>query len=77
MYLFGIHFALRGGNEHRRLRAANSQIIKGVDKEDVSKTNAGGIKDRKLARKVTRAYENKGNKKRCIAHLYNKYVSLW
>ena len=53
MYLFGIHFALRGGNEHRRLRAVHSQIIKGVDKEtglhyleyreDVSKTNAGGI----------------------------------
>ncbi|XP_028418023.1 uncharacterized protein LOC114542762 [Dendronephthya gigantea] len=86
VYLFGIHFALRGGNEHRRLRADNSQIIKGVDKEtglhyleyreDVSKTNAGGIKDRKLKRKVTRAYENKENKKRCIVRLYDKYVSL-
>ena len=87
VYLFGIHFSLRGGNEHRRLRAVNSQIIKGVDKEtglqyleyreDVSKTNAGGIKDRKLKRKVTRAYENKENKKRCIVRLYDKYVSLW
>ena len=87
VYLFGIHFALRGGNEHRRLRAVNSQIIKGVDKEtglqyleyreDVSKTNAGGIKDRKLKRKVTRAYENKENRERCIVRLYDKYVSLW
>ena len=68
VYLFGIHFALRGGNEHRRLRAVNSQIIKGVDqetglqyleyREDVSKRNAGENKDRKLKRKATRAYEN-------------------
>ena len=65
----------------------NSQIIKGVDKEtglqyleyqeDVSKTNAGGIKHRKLKSKVTRAYENKENKRRCIVRLYDKYVSLW
>ena len=58
-------------------------MINGVDKEtglqyrDVSKTNAGGIKDRKLKRKVTRAYENKQNKKRCIVRLYDKYVCLW
>ena len=26
VYIFGIHFALRGGNEHRRLPAVNSQI---------------------------------------------------
>ena len=58
IYRFGIHFALRGGSEHRRLRLENSQIVKGKDKrtgleyleyrEDVSKTNAGGLKDRKI-----------------------------
>ena len=32
VYLLGIHFALRGGSEHRRLRAENSQIVKGEDK---------------------------------------------
>ena len=63
LYVFCIPFALRGGNEHSRLRAVNSQIIKGVDNEtglqyseyqqDVSKTNAGGIKDRKLKKKET------------------------
>ena len=28
LYLFGLHFALRGGKEHRRLRCVNSQIVK-------------------------------------------------
>ena len=31
VYLFGIHFALRGGSEHRRLQSENSQIAKGTD----------------------------------------------
>ena len=87
VYLLGIHFTLRGGSEHRRLRAENSQIVKGKDKgsglqyleyrEDISKTNAGGLKDRKQQRKITRAYENIADKKRCIVRLYEKYISLW
>ena len=87
VYLFGIHCALRGRSEHRRLRSENSQIVKREDRrnslqyleyrEDVSETNAGGLKDRKLQRKVTRAYENTANKKRCIVRLYEKYTNLW
>ena len=87
IYLFGIHFALRGGSEHRRLRLENSQIVKGKDKrtgleyleyrEDISKTNAGGLKDRKIRGKITRAYENRADKKRCIVRLYDKYINLW
>ena len=38
--------------------------------EDVSKANAGGLKDRKVKPKVTRAYENKVNPERCIVRLY-------
>ena len=57
VYLFDIYFALIGGSEYQKLRAQNSQIFKGKDKrnglqfleyrEDVSKTNAGGLKGRK------------------------------
>ena len=87
VYLFGIHFALRGGSEHRRLRSENSQIVKGKDKrtgleyleyrEDISKTNAGGLKDKKIQGKITRAYENIADKRRCIVRLYEKYINLW
>ena len=73
VYLFGIHFALRGGSEHRRLRSENSQIVKWKDKrtgpeylelrEDIPKTNAGGLKDRKIQGKITRAYENIADKR--------------
>ena len=86
-YLLGVHFALRGGREHRRLRHNNSQITLGKDdkmgvmyieyREDVSKTNSGGLRDRKVKAKVTRAYENKVNPSRCIVRLYQKYLSLW
>ena len=88
VYLFGIHFAVRGVSEHRRLRAENSQIVGEKDKrtgleyleyrEDISKTNAGGLKDDiKIRGKITRAYKNKADKKRCIVRLYNKYINLW
>ena len=81
VYLFGIHLAFRGGSEHRRLRSENSQIVKGKDKrtgleyrEDISKTNAGGLKDRKIQEKITRAYDNIADKRRCIVRLYEKYL---
>lgn len=86
VYLFGLHFALRGGNEHRRLRFTNSQIVPGTDsegtrfleyREDVSKTNAGGLAHRKVTSKSTRAFENIEDPKRCIVSLYEKYIRLW
>ncbi|CAG2198686.1 unnamed protein product [Mytilus edulis] len=63
LYLCGLHFALRGGNEHRRLRLNLNPQITGpfqdkdaklrylLYKEDVSKANAGGLKNRKVAPK--------------------------
>ena len=87
VYLFGIHCALRGGGEHRRLRSENSQIVKGKDKrtgleyleyrEDISKMNAVELKDRKIQGKITRAYENIEDKRRCIVRLYEKCINLW
>ena len=56
VYLFGLHFALRGGKEQRHLRSVNPQVVLKYDEkgkkyleytEDVSKTNAGGLNQRK------------------------------
>lgn len=84
LYLFGIHFALRAGTEHRQLRFENSQLSVQTDSdgcryllytEDVSKTRQGGLKHRKLTLKSVRAYENTENPNRCIVELYLKYLA--
>ena len=83
--MFGVHFALRLGVEHRSLRVGpNSQITVHVEnslkyllyKEDVSKTRQGGLKHRKILPKQVCAYENKFQPDRCIVKLYEKYLSL-
>lgn len=86
LYLLGLNFALRGGQEHYCLRhGQNSQLHLGTDSngkkyleyiEDVSKCNPGGIKHRKITRKHTKAYENPASPNRCIVSLYQKYISL-
>ena len=83
IYVFGLNFALRGGDEHRRLRAVNSQITLNTSKsgllyleyvEDVSKTKCGGLHN-KASRKITQAYENKTYQDRCDVRLYQLYNS--
>ena len=44
-------------------------------REDVSKTNQGGLKHRKKAPKEVIQYENKNNPERCIVKLFKKYNS--
>ena len=39
------------------------------------KNNQGGLKHRKIKRKVVDAYENEARPERCIVNLYEKYVS--
>ena len=66
VYVFGIQFALRTGQEHRNLRSKNSQLSLQVDEvgseylqyvEDNSKTNNGGLAHLRIKRKVVRAYQ--------------------
>ena len=85
IYVFGLNFALRGGDEHRRLRAVNSQIHLKTSKsgqryleyvEDVSKTNSGGLYS-KAGRKITQAYENANNQDRCPVRLFQLYNLKW
>ncbi|CAG2243750.1 unnamed protein product [Mytilus edulis] len=84
VYLNGIHFALRGGKEHRNLRLNKNPQITGpfIDselnkryilyKEDISKTNSGGMKDKKYTPKTVKAYENIEYPDRC----FEKYKRL-
>ena len=82
LYLFGLHFALRTGPEHRSLRAGpNSQLQIKVDNEcglcylkyteDSSKNNPGGIK---YDKKVVCAYKNKTMLECSVFKLYTEYV---
>ena len=82
----GVHFALRGGAEHRNLRMSiNPQLSLGGDsdgreflvyREDRSKTNQGGLLHLRVKPKVVRAYENLHEPSRCIVNLYKKYCSV-
>ncbi|XP_067654082.1 uncharacterized protein KIAA1958-like [Haliotis asinina] len=86
LYLTGLHFALRGGTEHRSLRMGNNPQITGPHTdchgrrymeytEDVSKTNKGGLNHRKLTAKKVRAYENLETPSHCYVRIVQKYMS--
>ena len=81
--MFGLHFALRAGTEHRALRFGESPQIKlHVDNssmlkyleytEDCSKNNPGGISNIKQKKKVVRAYKKT---KRCVVKFYEQFVN--
>ena len=84
MYQCGLLFALRSGNEHRRLRHSPAQIQLFeppgnrpylVYQEDVSKTNQGGLADRKKKPKEVVQYANKDSPHRCVVRLFKLYNS--
>lgn len=83
-YYIGLYFALRGGEEHRRLRHKPCQIVLYEPPvglrylkytEDKSKTNQGGLLHRNRAPKSVTHYENKSNPKRCLVQLFKNYNS--
>ena len=85
VYLIGLNFALRSGEEHRRLRHNPSQISvineEGkasyiVYNEDISKTNQGGLKSRKVVPKRVVHHSNLQNPSRCLVQLFVKYNQL-
>ena len=84
VWVLGVNFALRAGQEHRNLRLRNSQLSLQYDElgreflqytEDISKTNNGGLSHLRIKRKVVRAYKNLTNVERCPVELYKKYLS--
>ena len=85
VFMNGLCFALRSGEEHRRLCHKPSQFqlveIPGSMpflryKEDMSKTNQAGLNHNKVVPKEVIHYANTQNPKRCLVRLYQKYNSL-
>ena len=85
VWVLGVNFALRAGQEHRNLRLINSQLSLQCDElgreflqytEDISKTNNGELSHLRITeRKVVRAYKNLTNVERCPVELYKKHLS--
>lgn len=87
LYLNGLHFALRSGQEHRNLTTEQIRIIPPTSEEknyiieyveNISKTNQGGLKHRLLSPKVVRHIDTNSieNPERSHALLLKKYLSL-
>lgn len=84
VFLNGKNFALRGGEEHRRLRYRPAQITLHEDGnerylkyiEDMSKCNQGGLKSRRIHRKEVKHYANASCPERCHVRIFEKYMSL-
>lgn len=85
LFLNGLHFALRSGNEHRTLSLSQISIIYPTDtqpyytlrySENVSKTNNGGLKFRKVAPKLVNHIDQYSvtNQSRSHALLLIKYL---
>ena len=85
LYLIGLNFALRSGEEHWHLRHFPSQIsvvnTAGTAPyimycEDISKTHQGGLKSRKMAPKCVIHHANMQNPSHCLVQLFLKYTTL-
>ena len=88
LYLIGVHFALQSGSEHHRLQFKNPQIVfieADKDKnlschliytEDVTKTNQGGLKSKKVSQRVVSYCPREDKPEHCLVRLFNKYNML-
>ena len=80
VYLCGLYFALRSGQEHRSLQFTQFKLVEQTDSpsyiiytENASKNNRGGISQRKVAPKEVTHYANTDNPQRCIVRLFKVY----
>ena len=83
MFLFGVHFSLRGGEEHKNLKISDIQVL--VDSETKTKylqymcakqkNNQGGIAERKQKPKVIKVFANHANYQRCVIRLFSTGMS--
>ena len=77
VYMAGLYFVLRSGEEHRRLRFSSVQLVKKpgfvpylLHTESVSKNNPGGLKHRKVESKQVTHYANRERPERCFVEMY-------
>lgn len=83
LYSFGLQFALRSGQEHRRLCPDMIQIIEKpgsksylLYNEHGSKNNRGGLKERSVQNKSVKVFANEDNPSRCVVRLFKLFMSL-
>lgn len=85
LFFNGVHFGLRGGQEHRRLRFTSPQLTLHEPEgqtpylqymEDCSKTMQGGLKHRRIMQKEVVHHANTTCLERCHVRLYKKYMEL-
>ena len=83
VYLFGLHFALRSGREHRNIRPDMLKVIESdgsrpylLYTESGLKNHSGGLNQRKVSNKVVKAFANIEDPTRYIVTLYKKYMAL-
>ena len=85
LFMNGLYFALRSGDEHRQLRfdPCQIQLVERTGQrshlqytEDISKNRPGGLKGRKMKPKVVMHHANETNTERCFVHLFKLYNSL-
>ena len=83
VFCFGLNLALRSGQEHRDLRPDMLVLSEPPGAkayltytESGSKNNSGGLRDRRVANKSVKVFENPDNRSMCVVTLYKKYMSL-
>lgn len=82
VYMCGLYFALRSGQEHRQLTMEQIRVVEKpgapayvVYTENTSKNNSGGLQQRKLKLKQVVHYANPERPERCFVQLYKLYCS--
>lgn len=80
VYMAGLYFALRSGEEHRQLRFGSVELIEKEGStpyllytESVSKNNPGGLKHRKVSVKQVTHHANTECPQRCFVQMYKEY----
>lgn len=82
VFMCGLYFALRSGQEHRDLQYSQIRLVEPptastphlVYTENISKNNSGGIAKRKQEPKVVTHHANLDNPSRCFVQLYKQYI---
>ena len=82
VFMAGLYFALRSGDEHRRLRFSSVRLIEKpgslpclIYTETGSKNNPGGLKHRKVSPKQVTHHANTERPDRCFIRIYKEYCS--
>ena len=77
LFMCGLYFALRSGDEHRNLRFSSIELLEKegstpylIYTETVSKNNPGGLKHRKVQPKQVKHFANTQCPERCFIEMY-------